>query len=212
MADTDATRWQKAARCADVVDHGTGPALRTYFTVLWPLGCLALIGVGYLASSLLFNDPTSTTALDAVFGLMLAAVGTLVGGHVYTNKRLAPLVRPERASAILWLDKPEKKAIERQILLKAPPVPEHLHVARAAAAQSRLSLARMLVTFPAMVMLGIGQLIIARPPVTWLFAVWIPVLAMLVGTIAYGVWQYRRAGRFLEETRPVEGNAPGPAA
>ena len=73
--------------------------------------------------------------MHLVMGIFLTTLGTGVGGFIYARKKVNTQVPPQRSGALIWLDKLEKKNIQKQIYCRILPVPEHLTVARGAAVQ-----------------------------------------------------------------------------
>jgi hypothetical protein len=199
-ADTEAAvRWAKATKIAEgITDYGISKALRAYFLVYLPLGVLVLTGIVFLIAALSFGNVREEWPQYLGGGLMLAGVGVMIGGFVYASKKVKPEVRPQRAQALVWLEKPEQKRIRKQIYGRIPPVPEELTVARGAAVQLRQGLAQVLLFIPGYLLIFGPQLVNARESLLGLL--WIPTLGLLVaGTITI-VWQFHQTARFLERT------------
>ena len=137
MTDTEAAaRWAKVTRIAEgITDYGIGKAVRSYFLLYLPAGVILLTGIGFLLSVLVFGNMREEWSMHLVMGLFLTSLGTGVGGFSYARKKVNPQVRPQRSGALIWLDKLEKKNIQKQIYCRILPVPEHLTVARGAAVQ-----------------------------------------------------------------------------
>lgn len=213
MAETnEPAGWAKAKRMAEgVVDHGMDGPLRTYFLLYLPVGTILCVGLGFFGSNLLLgNEPW---AVDLALGFTLAMFGTLAGGLVYVGRRIKPKVSMARTSPLYGLEKPEQKAIRRQIQGKTPPVPEQLTVARGAAVETRYTLARQLVFAPAYPFLCAAQIMIALQGSRGLWLLfWIPLLLLFAGVFVTSAWQFRRMGAFLDGTRATANQDAGEPA
>ncbi|MFE4837936.1 hypothetical protein ACFRAU_25040 [Arthrobacter sp. NPDC056691] len=190
-------RWEQARRRArGLADYGLGQAVRTYYTIYFPVGLAALIVLGAVAAGLTFGDELGWPELIG-FGFLLAGLGAMAGGLIYNSKRLSPAVEAGRVGVVLSLEDDEKKQIRRELLGKEPVLPEHLVVARGVAVQTRKVLALQLVTLPALPLAFIPQVFRADTFLWWLAA-----LAIVFQTLAavIAVRQFRQAGRFLAQT------------
>lgn len=197
MTDAETARWAKATRIAEgITDYGTGKALRTYFLLYLPLGMLLLTGIGFLVSFLVFGNLREEWPLHLTMGLSLSSAGTLIGGFVYAGKKVNPQVRPQRSGALIWLDKPERKDILRQIHGRIPPAPEHLALTRGAAAQLRQGLALQLLIAPGYLLMAAAQTLNA--PGSVLNLLWIPLGGIFLALLIVAGRQFRQAGRFLD--------------
>ncbi|MFK4298087.1 hypothetical protein ABH924_003245 [Arthrobacter sp. GAS37] len=201
MAESD-DRWAQAARRAQgIADNGLGAAVKTYFARYFPAGLIVLIAAGTGVGMLAFGgDPAGWTSY-LVFGLVLAAFGSLIGGLVYNAKSVVPAANFGRIDVLLSLEKGERKQIQRQIAGKAPIEPEHLAVVRAAAVQRRKGLATQLLLAPLYPLIFIPQWVhfALRNDLTgaWLLAISVAVLLVGMGFL---VSDFRRTGRFLART------------
>lgn len=131
-------RWSRAIRKArGVEDIGLGPAVKTYYTRYFPVGVLVLTAAGAAAALLGFTDPLDDWGLALSVGLLLAAVGAVVGGLVYNAKKVAPAAQLNKTEVLFPLDSGERQQIQRRIMGKAAIVQERPCVARAGAVQMR---------------------------------------------------------------------------
>lgn len=186
-------RWVKAERSAEgVVDHRPGDALRYYFTRLFPLGATVVVVLVVRVSAAL-PGPISwadTFLIGTFLGGMLAAIG----GVVYSTKYVQPRLRLSSIPEVLLpLEKDERILVLREAAGKEPLRPGHARIARAAAVQMRSKAAWLLVVAPAYVLI-LGP--VGRPGSWWSMAVFAMMVAL---NVAQGV-DFRRRGRFLEET------------
>lgn len=202
MAERDMpARWARAhKKAATVADRGFDEPLRTYLRWYLPAGTLLLVCLGYILSNLLLDFAWNT---DFAIAMLLALFGTCVGGYAYANRRLKPRVTLARSTPLYGLEEGEQKSIRRQMLGKEPPVPEQLAVVRGVAIEQRYTLAKQfMVLLPFQVLLCTAQIVnfSARQGsvALWLYALW---LFMCLWLIAYGAWQYRQMGAFLDDTR-----------
>jgi hypothetical protein len=114
--------WAKVERSANgVADYGIAGAVRTYYVVYMPVGTAFLIAVGAFLAVPVFGLSPDDWPTYLGFGMSIAAVGVLVGGLVYARKRVNPLVRPQRQSALMWLDRPEHKVVRDQSFARSRP-------------------------------------------------------------------------------------------
>lgn len=199
-ADAETTaRWAKVASIAEgITDYGISRALRTYFLLYFPVLVILLTGIGFLISALVFGNVQEEWPSHLAIGLFLASVGTGVGGFLYAGKKVKPQVRPQRSGALIWLNKDEQKLVRRQIYGRIPPVPGQLTVTRGVAVQARQSLALVLLTGPAYVLLSIGQVLNARA--SDLSIVFLSLSMLFLAIYMVAIWQFRQAGRFLKNT------------
>ncbi|MDJ0313420.1 hypothetical protein [Arthrobacter sp. H35-D1] len=194
-------RWSRAMRNArGVEDIGLGPAVKTYYTRYFPVGVLVLTAAGAAAALLGFTDPLDDWGLALSVGLLLAAVGAVVGGLVYNAKKVAPAAQLNKTEVLIPLDSGERQQIQRQIMGKAAIVQERLCVARAGAVQMRKSLATQLLLTPAYLLVFASQTlnwVMRGDPFGWVMAV---VLVGFMVAIAQLIREFRRTGRFLAGT------------
>lgn len=191
--------WAKTERLATgITDHGIGGAVRKYFLIYFPLGAVVLVGLLFLAFNLIFGSDRDAWGDYLTYALMVAGVAAMIGGMVYGFKRVKPLVQPERAAALVWLEKSERKSIQNQILGRTPPSPGDLAVARGAAVQIRQGAAQGLLTMPGYFLLFGPQLVnTSGGLITVLLGVCM--LGFAVATIMT-IQQFRATGRFLKNT------------
>lgn len=89
--DDSSLRWEKASNAAaSIVDHGIDRALRPYFVFYLPVVTLLLVGFGVLLSGLLFSQAAEPWSLRFSSGFAVAAIGTLILGFVYGQRRIKP--------------------------------------------------------------------------------------------------------------------------
>lgn len=202
LTDTGAAaRWAKVTRITEgITDHGIGKAVRAYFLLYLPVGVILLTSIGFLLSVLIFGDIGEQWSMHLAMGLLLTSMSTGVGGFIYARKRVNPQVRPQRSGALIWLDKAEKKSVQKQIYGRIPPVPEHLTVARGAAVQIRQSLALFLLVGPAYPFLALAQLL--NTPEGFLTLTWILLLGLYLALYFMAAWQFHQTGRFLKRNVP----------
>lgn len=202
MTDTEAAaRWAKVAKIAEgITDLGIGKAVRAYFLLYLPVGVILLTGMGFLLSVLIFGNMRDQWSMHLAMGLLLTSMGTGVGGFIYARKRVNPQVHPQRSGALIWLDKAERKSVQKQIYGRVPPEPEHLTVVRGAAVQMRQSLALFLLVGPAYPFLALAQLL--NTPGGFLTLTWILLLGLYLALYGMVVWQFRQTGRFLKHNVP----------
>lgn len=151
MAESN-DRWAKAARRAQcIADNGLGEALKTYYTLYFPIGLpvLILLGAGGTA---LFSGLAWMNPLNLQFGFILAALGALFGGLLYNAKKVRPAADLGLVSVTMSLESHEQKHVRRQILGKTKAETEHLEVTRAAAVQQRKNVATQLLILPMLVL------------------------------------------------------------
>jgi hypothetical protein len=129
-----------------------------------------------------------------------------VGGLVYARKRVNPLVRPQRQSALIWLDRSERKGIRDQIFGKVPPADHHLPALRGIAVQFRQGLAMQLLLAPGYVLLCANQMLLAisRNGLLGFLWLWIPLVILFLTIFATALWQFSRTGQFLAQTSTPE--------
>lgn len=201
MTDTSsAARWAKVTRIAEgITDYGIGKAVRSYFVLYLPVAVIMLTCIGFFLSVLIFGDIRGQWPTHLAMGFLLTSVGIGVGGFIYARKRVNPQVRPQRSGALIWLDKLERKSIQKEIYCRIPPVPEHLTIARGAAVQIRQGLALYLIVGPAFPLLALGQLFTAP---SFLVLIDILLLGLYLAVYFTVLWQFHRTARFLERTAP----------
>lgn len=211
MRDSGADdRWAKVEMSANgITDYGIAQALRTYYLIYLPLGAVFLVSVGAFLSIVIFGLGPDEWPAYLGFGISIATVGAFIGGLIYAWKRVNPLVRPKRQGALIWLDKSERKGVRDQIFGRVPPVRERLSAVRGIVVQIRQSLALMLLLAPGTVLLCIGQMLLAtRSRLSGFQWLWIPLAAVFLVVLVTAVWQFKRTGRFLEQTATPENPAP----
>jgi hypothetical protein len=142
--------------------------------------------------------------------MSVAAVGVLAGGLVYAQKRVKPLVRPQRQSALIWLDRPERKVVRDQIFGKVPPADNHLPALRGIAVQIRQGLAMQLLLAPGYLLLCANQMLLAisRKGFLGFLWVWIPLALLFLSIFATVLWQFSRTEQFLAQTSKAEHHSP----
>lgn len=204
MAESD-DRWAQAARRAQgIADNGLGTAVKIYYTRYFPAGVIVLIAAGTGLGILAFGEDRAGWLLYLVLGLGLAAIGSLIGGLVYSAKKVVPAANFGRIDVLLSLEKGERKQIQLQIAGRADLDPDHLAVIRAAAVQRRKGLATQLLLLPSYPLYFIPQSMnfALRGDRTgaWLMAIGAAVL--LFGWVLL-IRDFRRTGRFLARTEHV---------
>lgn len=208
VSDSGASdRWAKVERSADgVADHGIARAVQTYYLVYLPVGAAFLIAVGAFLAVPVFELSPEDWPTYLGFGMSIAAVGVIVGGLVYARKRVNPLVRPQRQSALVWLDRSERKGVRDQIFGKVPPVGHHLPALRGIAVQIRQGLAMQLLLAPGYVLLCANQMLLAisRKGFLGFLWLWIPLAILFLALIATALWQFKRTENFLAQTSMTE--------
>jgi len=200
-------RWAKVERSANgVADYGIAGAVRIYYLVYLPVGTAFLIAVGAFLAVPVFGLSPDDWPTYLGIGMSIAAGGVLVGGLVYARKRVNPLVRPHRQSALMWLDKSERKWVRDQILGKVPPVGHHLSALRGIAVQIRQALAMQLLLAPGFVLLCANQMLLAisRKGFLGFLWFWIPLVMLFLTVFAIALWQFRRTEQFLARTSMSE--------
>ena len=200
-------RWAKVERSANgVADYGVAGAVRTYYLVYMPLGTAFLIAVGAFLAVPVFGLSPDDWPTYLGFGMSIAAVGVLVGGLIYARKRVKPLVRPQRQSALMWLDRPERKGVRDQIFGKVPTVGHHLPALRGIAVQIRQGLAMQLLLAPGYVLLCANQMLLAisRKGSLGFLWLWIPLAILFLAMFATALWQFTRTEQFLAQTSTAE--------
>jgi hypothetical protein len=194
-------RWARAvSNATNVKDLGLGEAVKTYYIRYFPAGALVLIAAGTALGPTVFGSAGSSWSLNLALGLLLATVGTLVGGLIYNAKKVSPAALTYRSDVLLPLESRERKHVTRQIAGKTAIDKEHLPVARAGAVQQRKSLARQLILAPAYVFLFTAQSINwagQEEPLAWIMLI---LVAGWLVSIAFLVREFRRSGRFLTST------------
>jgi len=196
-------RWAKVERSAvGVADYGIAGAVRIYYRIYLPVGTAFLTAVGALLAIPVFGLSPDDWPTYVGFGMSIAAAGILVGGLVYARKRLNPLVRPHRQSALIWLDRSERKSVRDQIFGKVPPVGHQLSVLRGIAVQIRQALAMQLLLAPGFVLLCANQMLLAisRKGFLGFLWFWIPLVMLFLTVFATALWQFRRTEQFLDRT------------
>lgn len=204
MAESD-DRWAQAARRAEGIgDNGLGAAVKIYYTRYFPGGVIGLIAAGTGLGILAFRDDPASWLLYLVFGLGLAAIGSLIGGLVYNAKKVVPAANFGRIDVLLSLEKGERKQIQRQIAGRADLDPDHLAVIRAAAVQRRKGLATQLLLIPSYPLYFIPQsmnfALRGDFGAVWFMAIGSAVLLIGLGFL---IRDFRRTGRFLVSTEHV---------
>jgi hypothetical protein len=199
-------RWATATRRAQgIADLGLGDALKTYYTLYFPVGLIILVTAGTVGAMLAFGGGPADWPSFLLFGCFLAVLGAAIGGPIYNAKKIAPAAELGRIDVLLSLEDEERKDIRRQILGKTPVDPEHLVVSRAAAVQLRKNLATQLIWMSVLPLIFIPQVIRGAGFLSWLMAAGV---AILVIGLLYVVRAFQRAGRFLDRT--AEPGAKGP--
>ena len=200
--DDPAVRWAKTERAViGVTDEGTGQAVWKFYRIYLPVGVAVLLAAGFVVGLWIYgNDPDERVAQLGV-GLSFAAMGALVGSMVYSAKRVTPLVRPKHAGGLIWLEKPERKALMDQIEGKKPTIPGQVPVLRGAAALVRKGLAPTLLMFPGFMLLYVSQLLTTfRDGWTWFQWLWCALIPFMAALFVVTLRQFRRAGDFLART------------
>ena len=189
-------RWAKAATRADGLrDLGVGAAVRRYFSVNFPLTVLAALGVGFAIATVW---PIGDDFLQSgvYLGLILAGLGIFVVGLVYANKKVRPMVQPQRIGVTVGLTAEEVKHVRRQVLAKEPIEPDRLSVLRGAAVQIREGLAKQLLTAPGLVIFFLGQTLY-RGITSAIDVVMIVLLLGMVALLGNVARQFHQTGAFL---------------
>jgi hypothetical protein len=207
-SDSEASdRWAKVERSANgVADYGITGAVRTYYLVYIPLGTAFLIAVGAFLAVAVFGLSLDDWPTYIGFGMSIAAVGVFVGGLVYARKKVNPLVRPQRQSALMWLDRPERKVVRDQIFGKIPSADNRLPALRGIAVQTRQGLAMQLLLAPGYVLLCANQMLltISRNGFLGFLWFWIPLAILFLTIFATVLWQFLRTEKFLAQTSKDE--------
>jgi hypothetical protein len=192
-------RWAKAERRAQgVADKGLGKAVRTYFTLYFPVGVVLLFIIGAVLGMLLFQGLWATARSYVFAGTMLAGIGTIAAGITYNSKVIGSSVAMGSMNVTMSLDTAEQKEVRREILGRATLRPEHLAVKRAAAVQLRKALSTQLVVVaPILEFQFLTQVLNDKNPIAWLSAIiWIAYTVFLVVPVR----QFLALGRFLDQT------------
>jgi hypothetical protein len=194
--------WAKAEKIATgITDHGIAGALRTYYLVFVPIGALLLIGLGFIVSALALQIGFDDWIGPLGVGVSAASLGAFIGGFVYARKRVNPLVQPQRQSAAIWLEKPERKNVSDQIFGKVPPRSEHLPAVRGIAAQTRQALALQLLLAPGYILMCAAQLLLnVRQGFEGISWIWPVLTALFAGVFTFSIWQFKRSEHFLSIT------------
>jgi hypothetical protein len=195
-------RWAKAATRADgLMDLGVGAAVRRYFSVNFPLTVLVALGVGFAVATVW---PIGNDFLQSGFylGLILAGLGIFVVGLVYGNKKVHPMVQPQRIGVTVGLTAEEVKHVRRQVLAKEPIDADRLPVLRGAAVQIREGLAKQLLTAPGLVIFFIGQTLY-RGITSVIDMVMIVLLLCMIALFINGARQFQQTGAFLTSAAPT---------
>lgn len=201
MAESN-QRWAQAAKRAQgLADHGLGEAVKTYYTRFWPGGVIVLVVIGSVVAALAFRGSLDNDWPSYLpFGLMLAGLGTMIGGLIFNSKKVVPAADYGKVDVTLSLTGEERKHVRRQIAGKATVVPEHLTVTRGAAVQMRKALATQLLIMPFYPLVFIPQALNSAgrdDPFAWVFLG--AALLLMVG-IVFLVRDFGRCGRFLART------------
>jgi hypothetical protein len=176
-------------------------ALRTSYLVLFPVGTLLLIGLGFIVSAIALQIDFDDWIGPLGVGVSAASLGAFIGGFVYARKRVNPLVRSQRQSAAIWLEKPERKNVSDQIFGKGPPSPEHLPAVRGIAAQTRQAFALQLLLAPGYILMCAAQLLLnVRQGFEGISWIWPVLTALFPGLFTFSIWQFKRSGHFLNIT------------
>lgn len=191
-------RWAKAMKRAQgIEDIGLGQAVKIYYTRYLPAGLAVLTVAGTLVGVLAPGPAPSGWASHVAFGIAFASFGALIGGLVYSAKKVAPAVRFGSLDVLISLESGEQKHVRRQIAGKAVIDREHLPVIRAAAVQQRKGLATQLLLMPFYLFLFTFQAAnLTEPgdPFWWIMVVG---AAGAVLAILFVARDFRRTGRFL---------------
>jgi hypothetical protein len=200
--DNEETRWAKAAaRAEGLTDSGMSGVLRRYFLLYVPASVVVLTGIGAAAAALMFGNRAEDWPRFLGFGCTVAALGILVGGMIYSSRKVRSMVRPQGAAIMMYLTDAEKKSIRQQIRGKAPLQQKHVAVIRGAAIQTRQGLATLLLIAPGLFLNSIAQLLnTGAGPFIQALQLF---LAAVVSAVTYfAAWEFRRAGELLESTKP----------
>jgi hypothetical protein len=148
MAESN-ERWTAAIRRAQgIQDNGLGEVLKTYYTRYFPVGLLLPVAVGTVIGALIFPDAPEKGPTFLAFGIVLGAIGVLIGGLIYNAKKVAPAAQVGRIDVLVSLEPDERKRVRWEIAGKTPLDQEHLPVIRAATVQLRKNLATLLLIQP----------------------------------------------------------------
>lgn len=196
-------RWANAARNAQgLADNGMGRAVKAYYAFYFPVAVGALMLTGTLGAALVLGSRPADWPLYATFGLLLAALGALIGGLIYDAKKVRPAAELGTTDVMLWLEGAEQRHVRQQILGKTAVVPEHLGVARGAAVQLRKSQTTKLILAPVLPLAFMPQAVPGRSDLWWLMAILIGTQFIAGGFVAR---DFLRSGRFLTGTRMNRG-------
>jgi hypothetical protein len=194
-------RWAKAAERAEGVrDAGIGIAVRYYFRVHFPVTVLLALGAGFGLAAVWPELRGDFFSSGLYLGLILAALGIGVGGLIYANKTVEPLVKSPWMGVTAGLTADEVKHVRRQILAKEPVAVDRIPVLRGAAVQMRGSLAKQLLTMPGLVLVLFG-LTASRDRISAIDVVMIALLLVVVVFYGMVVRWFRQSGAFLRSTR-----------
>lgn len=194
-------RWAKAtSRAEGITDLGVGVAVRTYFSVYFPLIVLGGLGIGLALASIWPELGGDFFRSGISIGLLLAGLGIFVVGLIYGNKNVRPLVQPQRIGVTVGLTADEVKHVRRQVLAKEPVAVDELPVLRGAAVQIREGLARQLLVAPGLVVFFCGQAA-SREITSVVDVVMIVLLLAMMVLFGFTVLQFQQTGAFLRTTR-----------
>lgn len=198
-------RWTTAIRRSQgVADLGLGVALKNYYTLYFPAGAIILVVAGTIGGMLAFGGRPADWPSFLLFGFFLAVLGAAIGGLIYNARKIAPAAEMGRIDVLLSLEDEERKDIRRQILGKTSVDPDHLVVSQAAAVQLRKNLATQLMWMPVLLLIFVPQVIRGDGFLSWFMAA--GVALWVIGEMSV-LWDFQRAGRFLDRTG--EPGAPG---
>ncbi|RJU02021.1 hypothetical protein D6T65_05225 [Arthrobacter frigidicola] len=175
-----------------------GEAVRIYYTRYFPALALLLLALGTGGSYLLWRGQVSWLEHLRI-GVLLMATGCMIGGLVYNAKRLKPRVDLGTADAMIALNRADHASVRRQITGKEPADLEHLTVVRAAAVQVRKQTATNLLITPSFLSL------LSTTDQWWFMAIG---GTLLLTTLFLTVREFRRQGRFLQETENLAEQNP----
>ena len=203
LMDESNERWTAAMRRAQgVQDNGLGEALKTYYVRYFPVGLVLSVAAGTVVGALVFPDAQEKGLTFLAIGIVLGALGVLIGGLIYNSKKVVPAAPGGSIDVLVSLETDERKRVRRQIAGKAPLDQEHLPVIRAAAVQLRKNLATLLVIQPMIPLVFVSQALNFARHGDSLFQ-WLMTIGAAVTVIALGflLRDFQREGRFLTLTR-----------
>ncbi|WP_209066919.1 hypothetical protein [Arthrobacter pigmenti] len=182
---------------AEVKDLGLGRVLRNYYLIWWPLSVAVLLPLSILFTSMLVPGPRTVDSLQPAF--LFAAVAVMGVSWIYLIKRVRTAVIPYDPDVLSLLDRPQRRAVRRQIFGRIQLHPEQPQVARAAAVQLRKKLAEQLIFASYLIPFIAGWQLSLEPLWFWMFTV---LGAVLLAVTILDLRRFVLTGRFLERTAP----------